>query len=135
MFHSPPLACSFFMASNTPSHLFFLIVFLTTLPLQSLSSDLDRDYQKWVSWNVENYRKKILTDPKAKIRSPNGGWKALDAELRKPEEEMVRVSVRQDGLGNYTSITAALDSIPRQNRRRVVMEISPGLYRYVSLSL
>lgn len=74
-------------------------------------------------------------DPKAKIRSPNGGWKALDAELRKAEEEMVRVSVRQDGLGNYTSITAALDSIPRQNRRRVVMEISPGLYRYVSLSL
>ncbi len=39
------------------------------------------------------------------------------------------IVVAQDGAGDFTSIQAAIDSIPLDNRRRVVVEVRPGLYQ------
>ncbi|XXG53899.1 hypothetical protein AAC387_Pa03g1916 [Persea americana] len=117
------------MASNTPSFLFFLIIFVSTLPFQSLSWNRDSDYQKWVSWNVGNHKKKTSTNKKLEIGSRKGDWEALDEKLRIAEKTKVKVTVRKDGRGDYRRIRDAIDSIPEQNTKRVVIEIGPGLYR------
>jgi pectinesterase len=42
---------------------------------------------------------------------------------------MSNCRVAQDGSDDYTSIRAAIDAIPTDNRERVVVYIRPGLYR------
>lgn len=82
-----------------------------------------------MSWNVGNHQKKTSTNQKLKIGSPNGDWEALDKELRIAEKTKVKVTVRKDGSGDYRRIRDAIDSIPKNNTKRVVIEIGPGLYR------
>ncbi len=38
------------------------------------------------------------------------------------------LAVAADGSGQFTTIQSALDSIPRDNRRRVVINVKPGVY-------
>ncbi|OVA16721.1 Pectinesterase [Macleaya cordata] len=94
----------------------------------SLSWSLERetDYQKWVSWNVENHRKKTTLGTEAVA----GRRKVvLDSKLRKAELHKVRMTVCQDGSCDFKSIREAIDSIPLNNTKRVILEIKPGLYR------
>ncbi len=41
----------------------------------------------------------------------------------------VRYRVARDGSGDYTSIRASIDAIPKDNREPVVVRVSPGSYR------
>ncbi|KAG9457747.1 hypothetical protein H6P81_002255 [Aristolochia fimbriata] len=111
----------------------FLLIFLSTLPSQPLSWT-ESEYQKWLSWNMEHHEKmKITTTLEAKLNSKRSNASrissARDPKLVKAEEGIVRVTVNPDGSGNFTTIKAALDSFPRNNSRRVVVEIKPGIYR------
>lgn len=95
------------------------------------SLDTQTDYRKWVSWNVENYRKKTALQPQSINETPSGGGgKALDIKLSKAEMNKVTMTVSQDGTADYTTISDALHTIPLYNTRRVILVINPGVYRY-----
>ncbi|KAF8394713.1 hypothetical protein HHK36_020930 [Tetracentron sinense] len=123
----------------TKKYINFLLFFLSLsgLTLQSLSwsPEREREYQKWVSWNVENYQKKTLLRAEAVTDLPAVGRKVLDPKLQKAEMNKVRMSVSHDGSGDYMSIKEALDSIPLYNTRRVVLEIKSGVYRYEGIRI
>ncbi|XP_068661101.1 probable pectinesterase 53 [Aristolochia californica] len=75
------------------------------------------------------YHRKNTLETRAIAKRSNGGRSTRDPKQMKSEESKVRITVSQDGSGNFTSVRAALDSIPKNNSRRVVVEIKPGFYR------
>ncbi|GMN52255.1 hypothetical protein TIFTF001_021398 [Ficus carica] len=120
-----------------------LIFFLLSLVVKSSSSScslsLERgaEFKTWISWNVEDYRKKthyLAADQKLIMTSNSPGYNkdavdSLDEKLKNAEMNKIRISVSQDGSGDFTTITQALNSIPPRNTRRVIITIKPGVYR------
>ncbi|XP_057461298.1 probable pectinesterase 53 [Actinidia eriantha] len=88
----------------------------------SLNLEREADYEKWISWHVNNSLKKMK-------QVEEGGSKIVDANLRNAEMNKTRISVSQDGTGDFKSIKEAIDSIPLHNTRRVILFIKPGQYR------
>lgn len=128
------------MASNTRLQIIIFTISLCNLSLMSSSSwrslDTQTDYRKWVSWNVENYRKKTALQPQSINETPSGGGgKALDIKLSKAEMNKVTMTVSQDGTADYTTISDALHTIPLYNTRRVILVIKPGVYRYAIIHI
>ncbi|KAF3436572.1 hypothetical protein FNV43_RR23664 [Rhamnella rubrinervis] len=127
------------MNIQMPLIILFLFLLFSTATLgnsRTLSSDRAKDYNNWVSWNVEKYRKEtelMEADQmmaKAKgSRSTSANNKEIDARLRKAELNKMSVSVSQDRSGDFATITDALNSIPSHNTRRVTLIIRPGVYR------
>ncbi|KAI3859529.1 hypothetical protein MKX03_008289 [Papaver bracteatum] len=129
--------------SSTPIHVSIFLLSLCILSLSSLSwssseSNLERqndDYEKWVSWNVENHRKKTSTTWETKQGMVTAGHRkrssrsVVDSKLRRADLRTVRMCVSQDGSCDFTSIRDAIDSIPLNNTRRTILDIKPGLYR------
>ncbi|KAI3938283.1 hypothetical protein MKW92_048178 [Papaver armeniacum] len=130
--------------SSTPIHISIFLLSLCILSLSSLSwsssdSNLERqidDYEKWVSWNVENHRKKTSTTWETKQGMVTAGHRkrssrrsVVDSKLRRADLRTVRMCVSQDGSCDFTSIREAIDSIPLNNTRRTILDIKPGLYR------
>lgn len=120
------------MASNF--YYFHLILFLIPLCnfcLKSYSQDVDRasDYDKWLSWNVQNHHRKTLVQAESITQAPGGGGRALDGKLSKAETNKVKISVCQNGTGDFRTIKEAINSIPLNNTRRVILQIKPGVYR------
>uniref|UniRef100_A0A6N2MJQ4 Pectinesterase n=1 Tax=Salix viminalis TaxID=40686 RepID=A0A6N2MJQ4_SALVM len=67
----------------------------------------------WFRANVKPYRhRKGTLDP------------ALEAAEAKPRT----IKVRQDGSGDYRTLTGAVESIPSGNTRRVIVDIAAGVY-------
>ncbi|CAK7348477.1 unnamed protein product [Dovyalis caffra] len=100
------------------------------------SLDRETDYNRWVSWNANNNRKRALLRAKSTIQTAGADGKSvLDDKLRKAEMNSVRVNVSQDGTGHFKTIKEAVDSIPPYNTRRVIIAIKPGVYRYAFDSL
>ncbi|KAF6139757.1 hypothetical protein GIB67_024034, partial [Kingdonia uniflora] len=111
------------MVSLTHISLLPFLVFLSTFPSESFSrSD---DFDKWVSWNVENHRIKSFVLRAEKVTNV----KVFDIKLRKAELNKLRMSVSEDGSGDFRTIREAIDSIPLKNSKRVIIEIKPGVYR------
>ncbi|TKY52434.1 pectinesterase 53 [Spatholobus suberectus] len=110
------------------SHFQVIIIFLLSSLYITSSSDIhtQADFDKWVSWNVENYyQKKTILEAKWKVAAPGPDLKLMQAESNK-----VRITVSQYGArGDFKTITEALNSIPPRNTRRVVVSIAPGVYR------
>ena len=128
------------MASNTRLQIIIFTISLCNLSLMSSSSwrslDTQTDYRKWVSWNVENYRKKTALQPQSINETPSGGGgKALDIKLSKAEMNKMTMTVSQDGTADYTTISDALHTIPLYNTRRVILVIKPGVYRYAIIHI
>lgn len=137
--------CGTLMASKLVHHfrlIIFLILFLLFIGVKSSSSSSfssswtsersEADYKRWVSWNVQNYRKK--TTLKAELKSPAGynqneAVDSVDEKLKKAEMNKMRIAVSQDGSGDFTTISQALNAIPLRNTRRVIINIKPGVYR------
>ncbi|XP_026442300.1 putative pectinesterase 63 [Papaver somniferum] len=55
--------------------------------------------------------------------------RGLEQSLVDAESQELVISVRQDGLGQFKTITEAIDSIPWGNNRRVIIRIGPGVYK------
>jgi len=129
-------AASNLMASKSHFYLnTLLFLLLSVLCLKSSSwslLDTERDYSRWVSWNVNNHRKRAMLMAKSTVQTPGADGKlVLDGKLRQAEMNSVRVTVSQDGTGDFKTITEAINSIPPYNTRRVIIAIKPGVYRYV----
>lgn len=91
-------------------------------------SDKQRDYENWISWNLKNYQKATFSKTKwnnNNVAAVSGG----DLKLGMAEMNKVRISVRQDGTGDFNTTKQALDTIPLHNTRRVQVLIGPGVYR------
>jgi pectinesterase len=88
------------------------------------------DYNNWISWNIQNYRQKATLKAKSKVEAPGTSRKGLDVKQWKAEMNKVRISVSQNGTSDFKTIREALNSIPLYNTRRVILVISPGVYRY-----
>ncbi|KAJ4829253.1 hypothetical protein Tsubulata_016583 [Turnera subulata] len=125
------------MASNSYHHsiLFFILLLCTHCAVSSSRiSDPETDYNKWLSWNIHRHRRRaMLEKAKPTIQPPStppaGGGKVLDYKLRYAEMNATRVRVCQDGTGDFRTIREAVNSIPPNNLRRVIIVISPGVYR------
>lgn len=108
------------------SAVFFLV---SLLHLCSSSSDKQLEYEKWISWNKHNYlmKKKIMASESVR------GIKVVDVKLRNADMNKVRVSVSQNGSGDFMTIREALASIQLHNTKRVVVDIGSGVYRYIHM--
>ncbi|XP_022991505.1 probable pectinesterase 53 [Cucurbita maxima] len=120
------------MAAMNDLKLLLLLLLGCNLFMQSYSlSDVEEreDYKNWLSWNLQNYKKKAVWKPGSQ---PNSGWfqgvGVLDDKLRKAESNKVRIVISQDGTGDFVTIGEALNSIPKPNSKRIVLVINPGVY-------
>lgn len=120
------------MSSKNHSHfiLFLLCLFDLSLTVYPSKGDTETGYKEWVSWNAKTYKRTILKS-ESSAQALAGHVSSLDSKLRNAELNKVRLSVNQDGTGDYKSIRNALDSIPLHNSRRVILDIKPGIYRYI----
>ncbi|XP_052188045.1 probable pectinesterase 53 isoform X2 [Diospyros lotus] len=119
------------MASETHLQVVFFLLVLSQLSLQSCSLHPERnsdDYNKWISWHVNNFRKKASVKAESIART-RGGDRAFDMKLSNAEANKVGINVAQDGTGDFKTIGEALASIPRYNTKRVVLFIKPGVYK------
>lgn len=123
------------MASLSHLQLSLLLLPLFNLPFVSSSwstFERERDYSNWISWNLKNYQQKATRKVESLVEAPPAGRiKALDGKLRRAEMNRVRIWVCQKGTGDFKTITEALNSIPLYNKRRVILMIKPGVYRYL----
>ncbi|MED6122220.1 hypothetical protein PIB30_037729 [Stylosanthes scabra] len=103
-----------------PKTRFQVMMMITVLLLSSLCitsfSDKQADY-----YYVKNYHKRSKT----KVV----GGDSPDIRLRDAESNKVRITVSQDGGGDFKTVTEAVNSIPQWNNRRVIVYIAPGIYR------
>lgn len=52
----------------------------------------------------------------------------LDERLQMAESKQVIITVRQDGTGDFRTVTEAVGSVPEGNVRRTIIKIDPGVY-------
>ncbi|XP_012090532.1 putative pectinesterase 63 [Jatropha curcas] len=52
----------------------------------------------------------------------------LNSTLEAAEAKPKTIKVRQDGSGNFKTITDAVNSVPAKNAQRVIIDIGPGVY-------
>lgn len=100
--------------------LFYLFLHITSLS----GATPQQEYEKWLMWNVQNH----YSRPNAAGLS-GAPTKALDVKLENAEMNKVRLTINQNGTGDYKTISEAIDNIPVHNTRRVILEIMPGVYR------
>ncbi|KAK6941119.1 Pectinesterase, catalytic [Dillenia turbinata] len=100
---------------------------LSPVALSARVQEREVDFERWLSWNAHHYNMKRTTESLMAKSGNNGS--SLDMILRNAEMEKERIVVSQDGSGNFTTISEAIASIPKHNKRRVEIEIKPGLYR------
>ncbi|XP_006843863.2 putative pectinesterase 63 [Amborella trichopoda] len=81
-----------------------------------------KNFSKWVASNVASFKERM-----AQIE--NVTRVALDERLAGAEAQRRVIKVRQDGTGDFRTISDAVKSIPLGNSRRVVVHIGPGVYK------
>lgn len=125
---------SILMASESYFKFILFLLSLSNFSLKCCSLwnvDKERDFNRWVSWNVQNHQKKALWQAESISQQvPGAGGRVLDDKLWKAEMNKVRISVCQNGTGDFKTIREAINSIPPYNTKRVILEIKPGVYRY-----
>lgn len=114
------------LEAMVPRSRFHIILFLLSLLYFTCRSEMQADFDQWISWNVKTYKKETILETKWKITGPG---QALDLKLKQAESNKVIIKVSQDGAGDFKTITEAINSIPPPNTRRVLVLISPGVYR------
>lgn len=76
----------------------------------------------WISHTIQDFEER-------KAELANGIAATLGIHLQRAENRSRVITVRQDGTGDFRTVTEAVDSIPNRNRRRIVIKIGPGAYR------
>ncbi|KAI3449364.1 hypothetical protein Pfo_006029 [Paulownia fortunei] len=108
--------------------LFFLFLSTPSFNICSANLTRDTDFNRWISWQVENNKKKSLDLKKdesiSQMVSSTADWRLRMAEINRME-----ISVSQDGSGDFKTIREAIDSIPFYNTRRILLHINSGVYR------
>lgn len=132
--------CTRSMASA--SALILLLFIAVLVPSTSQEKDNNGQFDEWISLNMKHYNsRKSLKWMQESIKQkkqevpPAPSSSSLDPRLIYAEMNKIIISVSQDGSGNFNTIKEALASIPLYNKRRVILDIKPGVYRYVPLLL
>ncbi|KAL5983399.1 hypothetical protein ACLOJK_017484 [Asimina triloba] len=114
-----PSSFCILMAFNT-SILFLLVLFLAALLSETVSSNSEANSENRIPCsNIQDDQ----------LMCNRWWWKDFDPRLRKAEQHKIVLVVSQNGNGQFTSISDAIDSIPKKNKRRVELYINPGVYR------
>lgn len=127
------------LASTLILLLFFLSMLL--MPLTSQEKD-NENFDEWISLNVKHYnsrnRETSLKWTQESIKHkkqhhvpPPPVSSSFDPKLIYAEMNKMIITVSQDGSSNFSTIKEALATIPLYNKRRVILDIKPGVYRYV----
>ncbi|KAG8389595.1 hypothetical protein BUALT_Bualt02G0245400 [Buddleja alternifolia] len=116
------------MAPKFHIQLIFFFFLLSTPSFNICSAD-STDFHRWVTWNVENYKKKSLNLKKSDSLISRKMSSAVDLKLRMAEIDRMEIRVSQDGSGDFKTIREAIDTIPLYNNRRVLLHINSGVYR------
>lgn len=116
-----------------------LLLFLISWSLPSSSQEIKEkeEFDEWISLNVKHYKRETslkwmqesIKHKKQQLPPPSS---PLDPKLIYAEMNKIIITVSQDGSGNFKTIKEALVTIPLYNKRRVIIDIKPGVYRYVS---
>lgn len=92
---------------------------------RSISAGIHADshtLDSWISHTIQDFEER-------KAELANGIAATLGIHLQRAENRSRVITVRQDGTGDFRTVTEAVDSIPDRNRRRIVIKIGPGVYR------
>ncbi|CAA6664595.1 unnamed protein product [Spirodela intermedia] len=111
---------SVFPASLPPA---LATIILSSLLLRPAGSSTTLD--GWISDTMEEFDR--LTAATAA-----GVSDTLDARLQLAESKRLIITVRQDGTGDFRTVTEAVGSVPEGNGRRTIIKIGPGVYPYVT---
>ncbi|CAA7401192.1 unnamed protein product [Spirodela intermedia] len=111
---------SVFPASLPPA---LATLILSSLLLRPAGSSTTLD--GWISDTMEEFDR--LTAATAA-----GVSDTLDARLQLAESKRLIITVRQDGTGDFRTVTEAVGSVPEGNGRRTIIKIGPGVYPYVT---
>ncbi|XP_049382781.1 probable pectinesterase 53 [Solanum stenotomum] len=125
-------------SASTLIVLLFFLSMLLIMPLTSQEKD-NENFDEWISLNVKHYnsrkRETSLKWMQESIKHkkqhvpPAPVSSSLDPKLIYAEMNKMIISVSQDGSGNFNTIKEALASLPLYNKRRVILDIKPGVYR------
>lgn len=88
-------------------------------------------FDQFIAKNVEHF---AVTEQIYTSKAKSAGGKVLDAELSAAEAGMVRYVVSSDGKGNFKTITDAIKAVPEKNKKRTILDIKPGTYKYLGRS-
>ncbi|KAM7525638.1 hypothetical protein LguiA_015540 [Lonicera macranthoides] len=122
LFHLIPVATSqnrHVPASDGPKITQFLLSIPAIFSQQNhhvIPSDKSK-LDEWIARNIKQYRQRKV---KAGV--------ALDPQLAAAEENVRIIKVRQDGAGDFKTITDAVNSVPEGNKNRTVIWIGGGEY-------
>ncbi|QCD90258.1 pectinesterase [Vigna unguiculata] len=94
-----------------------MVVFLTTQVVLSADTPMPSDKTQLGQWFSNN------------VKPLNNRKGTLDSQLVAAEQGKTIIKVRQDGKGQFKTITDALKSIPNGNKKRVILHIGPGTYK------
>ena len=117
--------------------------------VQTISEPGEGDFESWLQYMTETSDDDTMDDADA----VTGTWTSEELQsqddVKKPQDERKpkvnrdsigvlpkpvgltkKVVVSKDGKGDYTTITAALESIPLQSTHRTIIHIRAGVYRY-----
>ncbi|PKA61165.1 Putative pectinesterase 63 [Apostasia shenzhenica] len=75
--------------------------------------------ERWISNNLEDYH----------LQAAGNIPGDLDPKLLQAELNPRVITVRQDGKGDFRTVSGAIASIPAGNQRRTVIRIGPGVYK------
>ncbi|KAK8934900.1 Pectinesterase PPME1 [Platanthera zijinensis] len=113
---------------NSGSPAIFLIIVLlsvvhaATAHYSSGSTSSSVELEQWISDSLDDFH--------FRAGEIAGGVNVgLDTKLYYAEKRRRVITVRQDGNGDFSTISGAIASVPENNRRRVVIRIGPGIYR------
>ncbi|KAL5572300.1 hypothetical protein UlMin_021897 [Ulmus minor] len=81
------------------------------------------DHSKLDSWIAHNMKDYL------RHKAEKTGKFSLDPPLMTAEGAVKIIKVRKDGSGDFKTVTAAVNSIPSGNTRRVIVWIGGGVYR------
>jgi len=76
----------------------------------------------WVAKNINDFNDRKSNDSKAIPRI------VLDELLASAEDRLRLIRVAKDGFADFTTISDALEAIPKDNKRRTIIQIGGGEY-------
>ncbi|KAL6226839.1 hypothetical protein ACLB2K_000799 [Fragaria x ananassa] len=117
------------MASKPTSAVLVVSAFLTLALLVSGKPNLipenEADLDDWIVRNMREYdKRKAVLNTRSDVPGTH-----FDTELAAAEDAGRVIRVKKDGTGDFKTVTDAVKSIPKGNKRRVVVWIGGGEYR------
>lgn len=114
------------MAPIRPNTRFHLLVIFSVLigawVVDAGATGIDDVDGRWLSNTME-----VLKERRQEMKK--GEAPELDPRLVLAENNRRVITVRQDGTGDFKTVTAAVESVKEGNTRRIIIKIGKGVYK------